>query len=1050
MILVYLYSTKRHKTPIKLSESHILLLRSIDSLGFLNYNQLNMIWSVILKSPSIFSKSTLSSWTSYDGLLKCVPKSKAKSLSSVKRSVYVLTPSSKKWLAANGFIDHSDDIPHINSHNEQAIETVVQGVYAAAFKFRELGSSHAIYQSFVDHSNIAFDYISSVINRCQIIGRTKVPLTERKSEVPKMSVEIGANNGRKVLPQSVSNLLSSIDSYVEISHLSNVTINTSIALYSYLIPLLLVEGILNKDDINTLLGYFSIKLSKNGTSIHLNNTSQLTNIDSFIFSSSTTKGKDDKESLSRSSLHRNTFSKLVADTVGKNILSSNPYYWHLLLVHSTLLPNSFIAYSPLAIKMISCMIQNNFNMLLTIVQYSFNRSFKSLSSIYLLKGNVLTSYPLSKLKARSPYILKHRIRSAGRERNYASNMFDIYLKYYLNRFDVSLNDDLINYQDNLDSLLTEKGSNKEPSSNYEVSSSNTINNAPSSQSLFDVNLDTWVRYSYQHWSFTIVIKLANNTSLFGVSLDTPYSSLSVDQKCILLIAGLINACINKAYDNSSPLYQPQESNIIDNQRINKLDIFSKEILYNSRFNFKDIDLRSFNRQFGYSFGDVKSLPFIADMMLSFYGNINQRKHEIFVELDNRTEGNSTQIQKILNYIWYALDHPKKDISMIISITDGSLSSKRVENYTNIGRKLGNLASKFIHSYIRDADDKKIYLLSLYNKATNLKIYLSGVSESYLDISQALLGSNFTSSNLLSLNTIVSQLNIHTEWKVQFKPNESFKALQSDPELMFLSELDIRKSVSNRESKGIYRFMPSSITNNNYIGDLSFKQGTVSNSQAVLFCQEHSLDSIAATYRLYSEKNNFSFFNLFSYRTSYFTAISLPEYSKKYSYLDFFVPVLPYYFQPRTYSDISLMYELRLLTIQYCKDIFNYFRKGSINKAAANNNVKYSSHIFKLLLPNEDLPRPYSVLHQLALDFDNAEDFASQLRLDEIPFDLYSHLLKRWPQGMYNLPRFIPLGYIKNPLLWDVLKPSDSYIFTDFIHPLNSTIPLSRSKIQWNI
>lgn len=58
-------------------------------------------------------------------------------------------------------------------------------------------------------------------------------------------------------------------------------------------------------------------------------------------------------------------------------------------------------------------------------------------------------------------------------------------------------------------------------------------------------------------------------------------------------------------------------------------------------------------------------------MISF--GRNGRRQEVFVELDYRTESNKTQIQKILNYINYALQNPQRDILLSMSVTDGALS-----------------------------------------------------------------------------------------------------------------------------------------------------------------------------------------------------------------------------------------------------------------------------------------------------------------------------------------------------------------------------------------
>lgn len=139
-------------------------------------------------------------------------------------------------------------------------------------------------------------------------------------------------------------------------------------------------------------------------------------------------------------------------------------------------------------------------------------------------------------------------------------------------------------------------------------------------------------------------------------------------------------------------------------------------------------------------------------MISF--GRNGRRQEVFVELDNRTESNKTQIQKILNYINYALQNPQRDILLSMSVTDGALSSKRVPNYGNIGRKLATLTDKFMKSFIPDKNGERKYLSELYRQANNLHIVFTGVSESQIDISQFLLGSNYTLDYLGSVESYV--------------------------------------------------------------------------------------------------------------------------------------------------------------------------------------------------------------------------------------------------------------------------------------------------------
>ena len=61
---------------------------------------------------------------------------------------------------------------------------------------------------------------------------------------------------------------------------------------------------------------------------------------------------------------------------------------------------------------------------------------------------------------------------------------------------------------------------------------------------------------------------------------------------------------------------------------------------------------------------------------------------------------------------YAIKHPKKDIEVIFAVTDGSLSSNRVKNFANVGRKLGNLANRIMQTFVVQ-NGQQVYLADLY-------------------------------------------------------------------------------------------------------------------------------------------------------------------------------------------------------------------------------------------------------------------------------------------------------------------------------------------------
>lgn len=189
-------------------------------------------------------------------------------------------------------------------------------------------------------------------------------------------------------------------------------------------------------------------------------------------------------------------------------------------------------------------------------------------------------------------------------------------------------------------------------------------------------------------------------------------------------------------------------------------------------------------------------PFVADEMISFQRA--GRPHELFVEVDNRTEGNATQIQKVLNYIWYALEHPEKDIMMVLAIADGSVPTKQVPQYGNIGRKLGNLATRLFRAYVPnqyhdhqhaqhngDAEhgaadqEAMVYLTDLYQQATNLSVRLTGVGEAHLDVAEFLLGSDYFLDYVSSVSRLVAEYNQRAnDWQARFEPSAQYRSYVS--------------------------------------------------------------------------------------------------------------------------------------------------------------------------------------------------------------------------------------------------------------------------------
>ena len=475
------------------------------------------------------------------------------------------------------------------------------------------------------------------------------------------------------------------------------------------------------------------------------------------------------------------------------------------------------------------------------------------------------------------------------------------------------------------------------------------------------------------------------------------------------------------------------------------------LINNPAFCLDDFDFSPFNRQFKNEFAEKNELPFVADMMISF--NRHHQRHELFVELDNRTESNDRQANKILNYLQYAIKHPKKDIEVIFAVTDGSLSSNRVKNFANVGRKLGNLANRIMQTFVVQ-NGQQVYLADLYQQASNLQVRLCGVSEAYLDVAEYLLGSNYFPDYLISLNQLIKTMNNQTDWKASFHPNQMFKGLLENPPLLTQVEgMNHNTSYRNHESKSLKRYLPESVINQQGVWGtivFSYPKANISYQQPVLFGHEHELNTVMETYNLsYLAKKSSQYgypIVIYPHRERLITSVSLPLFKSLISWSDYYGFRQPLIVQPRFSQNDSLQLrqELRWLTIQYARTIHQFFLNVDSQLVLAQRERYYQNHFS---FPDIDSLRParsFNELHQLAKKLRQSE-FVNQLQLNELPKYLVNQLLSRWPQGLYSSPIISSLPYWNNQIEETEHSLKEHYEFSEFFYNLDSVLPDSRTQ-----
>ena len=469
------------------------------------------------------------------------------------------------------------------------------------------------------------------------------------------------------------------------------------------------------------------------------------------------------------------------------------------------------------------------------------------------------------------------------------------------------------------------------------------------------------------------------------------------------------------------------------------------LISNPAFEPALLDTSSFKNQYKY-----QQYTFVADEVVSF--SRNGRRQEIFVEQDNRTESNNTQIQKILNYISYALEHPQRDILLMISITDGSLSSPKVPKYTNIGRKLASLSSKFLKSYLSDENGERIFLSQMYKQANNLKIVLSGVSESQIDLTQFLLGSNYSMDYYQTIKKYVAEINKNSsQWNASLELSKEFSTIIHDPELA-TQPLDKLSSFNeNSPAKGLWRYTDTMYASP-ILGTIHYrnKLSRQRYNQPVIIGDEHSLDTVIQTLELINRASAIKApVVIYPHRERPVTAITLNQYRDLYNWLPTWRPTIPVMIQPLTglKDNLQLHKELRWLTIQYDLDIYNYFKTGAINKFALKKNPDYGNeYITPLKWSTNTKARSYDELHKLALKMGKKE-FVDQLKLNEIPLGLFRTVLERWPKGIYDLPLIEKLPYIDLDQEQPTILEEESIL--NHLYAPNSVIPSSRIQLKFH-
>lgn len=419
--------------------------------------------------------------------------------------------------------------------------------------------------------------------------------------------------------------------------------------------------------------------------------------------------------------------------------------------------------------------------------------------------------------------------------------------------------------------------------------------------------------------------------------------------------------------------------LVNNSQLKPINQNLKNIVASSEFDLSKLDLRPFSKQVD----NYKIYPFIPDQMINF--THSGQKCEVMIELDNRTENDNIQMKKIFNYIKYAYQHPQTQIMMVIAITDGSLPTYRVPKYSMPYLKVNNLLSKF-KTYTIEHHGQKYSLVDLYRRVPNLTITIAGVKEAHVDIADFINDKNYISFSIAELKLLASILIKKYKHKVVFQANKKI-------------DLD-RSNYLNIQGKtiGYMIYNPNPII-----------------YQPIKIGYEHTLDT-------YLDLNSCipkNYIYCFPTRSRKLLVPAISDYYQRNPGQPIFSQKQGMIFQPILEDNINPKWLLQLLFARkhYYKYLYNFFKSGTI---AASNTAHYekltyvNSRAYRIVNSylqqahvqlNNNSPRPYQTLHNIAIKTNSAKEFAKQLNPQDIPLEVVRSIFKQIPIKAFSSPYF---------------------------------------------
>lgn len=155
------------------------------------------------------------------------------------------------------------------------------------------------------------------------------------------------------------------------------------------------------------------------------------------------------------------------------------------------------------------------------------------------------------------------------------------------------------------------------------------------------------------------------------------------------------------------------------------------------------------------------VDFVPDELIDLGNNI------ICIELDNKTEGNQVQLDKLNNYMKYANYHPDMIIQVIFVLNDYS-NPLFLNKYIPPYRKLSNQIHAFLTGASKYLGELKRYITEGMVSLSNLEVYVCGTDEADIAVAEAIHNISFGRPNwnekeCLEVADIINKMKFNAEY-----------------------------------------------------------------------------------------------------------------------------------------------------------------------------------------------------------------------------------------------------------------------------------------------